>query len=348
MGILMKAALLTEIGKPFTIVDVPKPTIGPDEVLIATQTCGICRTDVHIQEGLAYVPALPHIPGHEPAGIVAAVGANVRDFVPGQRVVPHLFLTCGRCRYCRTGQDAQCAHVDGILGVTRPGGFAEYFAAPAQNLLLVPDNVPSEVAGLTSCAAITAVHAYRRANPALGDTAMVVGAGGIGLIMVQILKAAGMRVFAASRSPKSLHLAEQAGAAKTVLLGDDDAIASVNRATDGEGVHCSFDMVGLAATMRFAADCAARGGRIVVIGEEAEYPAIDTIRIAQRELQIIGSRNGSRQDAIDALAMMSSGIIRPLIDRRFSLDEFPEAIEYVRTGQTHGRVVIDVQPVQGP
>ncbi len=338
----MKAALLTEIGKPFTVEEVPRPQMGADEVLVQTRTCGICRTDLHIQEGLAYVPALPHIPGHEPAGLVAAVGANVCGLAVGQRVVPYLFVTCGRCRYCRTGRDAQCVHSGGIIGVTRPGGFAEYFVAPAANLLVVPDNVPFELAGLTSCAVVTAVHAYRRARLSLGDTAMVIGAGGIGLIMIQILEAAGLRVIAASRSPESLRLAAESHAQLTVPLTAEEALGSVRDFTDGAGVECSFDMVGTGATMKFAADCAARGGQIVVIGEEAEHPAVDTIAIAQRELEIVGSRNGSRQDAVDALAMMSAGIIRPRIDRRFPLSEFPEAIRYLRSGQPHGRVIIEM------
>jgi D-arabinose 1-dehydrogenase-like Zn-dependent alcohol dehydrogenase len=338
----MKAALLTEIGQPFTVQEVPRPTIGPDEVLVETRTCGICRTDLHIQDGLAYVPTLPHIPGHEPAGVIAAVGDNVRSLEVGQRVVPHLFLTCGHCRYCRTGRDAQCAHVAGIIGVTRPGGFAEYFVAPARNLLVIPDNVPFDIAGLTSCAVITAIHAYRRVRLALGDMAMVVGAGGIGLIMIQLLKAAGLGVIAASRSPDSLNLAAESGADLTVRLGTDEAAQSVREFTGGAGVQCAFEMVGLGATMKFAADCAARGGQIVVIGEEAEFPAVDTITIAQRELEIIGSRNGSRQDAVDALAMMSADIVRPKIYRRFPLDEFPEAMQYMRSGQPHGRVVIEM------
>ena len=339
----MKAVLLTEIGKPFTVQEVPNPTIGPDDVLVETRTCGICRTDLHIQEGLAYVPTLPHIPGHEPAGVVAAVGANVHNLSVGQRVVPHLFLTCGQCRYCRTGRDAQCTNVAGIIGVTRPGGFAEYFVAPASNLLAIPDNVPFDIAGLVSCAVVTAIHAYRRARVMLGDTAMVIGAGGIGLIMVQILKAAGLRVVVASRSPKSLRLAGETGADLMVPLGTEKTVQKVKDFTRGAGAECSFDMVGIGATMKFAADCAARGGQIVVVGEEAEFPAVDTIAIAQRELQIIGSRNGSRQDAVDALDMMSAGIIRPKIDRRFPLNEFPQAIQYVRSGQVHGRVVIDMQ-----
>ncbi len=121
----MKAAALHRIGAPLRIENVPEPRLGPEEVLIETRTCGICRTDLHIQDGLAYIPELPHIPGHEPAGVVAAVGERVERVTVGQRVVPHLFVTCGECRYCRTGREAQCSDVKDALallaaGVIRP------------------------------------------------------------------------------------------------------------------------------------------------------------------------------------------------------------------------------------
>lgn len=126
----MKAAVLRKLKQPLAIEEVAMPAIGPDDVLVETHACGICRTDLHIQDGLAYVPKLPHILGHEPAGVVASVGSRVRDIQVGQRVVPHLFVTCGRCANCRAGRDAQCLHSGGVLGVTLPGAFAEYFAAP--------------------------------------------------------------------------------------------------------------------------------------------------------------------------------------------------------------------------
>ena len=340
----MKAAVLKKLGQPFQIESVPEPVIGPDEVLVQTRTCGICRTDLHIQDGLAYVPSLPHIPGHEPAGVVAAVGANVRSLAVGQRVVPHLFLSCSHCRFCRTGRQQQCSNLGGILGVTRPGAFAEYFAVPAANLLVIPDGVPFDCAGLVSCAVITAVHAYRRARLRPFDVAVVLVAGGIGLIMVQLLKAAGVRVIAASRSPESRRLAEQHGAQLTVPLGAEGAAKSVRDFTGGEGAQCAFDMVGLTATMKAAADYVGRGGQIIVIGEEPELPPIDTIAIAQRELEIIGSRNGGLQDAADALTMLAGGILRPPIDRRYALSELSAAMDYVRSGRTHGRVIVEIGP----
>src|SRR5207248_1008358 len=116
-GDCMKAAVLREIGKPLVIEEVPLPQLGSGEVLVQTHTCGICRTDLHIQDGLAYVPRLPHVPGHEPAGVVVEVSPDVTELRVGQRVVPHLFVYAAECRYTRAGLHAQATHLQGILGV---------------------------------------------------------------------------------------------------------------------------------------------------------------------------------------------------------------------------------------
>jgi propanol-preferring alcohol dehydrogenase len=149
-------------------------------------------------------------------------------------------------------------------------------------------------------------------------------------------------VIAASRSPESRRLAQEHGAQLAVPLGGEGAVESIRDFTGGDGAQCAFDMVGLAATMKAAAGYVGRGGQIIVIGEEPEFPPIDTIAIAQRELEIIGSRNGGLQDAADALTMLARGILRPPIDRRYALDELPAAMDYVRSGQTHGRIVVEI------
>jgi D-arabinose 1-dehydrogenase-like Zn-dependent alcohol dehydrogenase len=341
----MRAALLTELRKPLTVTGVEDPEIDKDEVLIETHFCGICRTDLHIQDGLAYVPSLPHIPGHEPAGVVARVGTGVHGVAPGDRVVPHLFLACQACRYCRTGNHAQCRRVRGIIGVTRPGGFAEYFKAPASCLLKVPENVKLNEAGLVSCAMVTAVRALRRSRLAFGESAVVIGAGGIGLILIQMLKAFGIRAAAIAGSEQSRSLASEMGAGIALLASDSELprkIASV-AADEEEGVDCAFDLVGSAQTMRLAAASVARQGRIVVVGEEAESAPLQSIEIAQRELEIIGARNGGMQDAADAMAMLSKGIVKPAIAARFPLDQINDAFNLVRGGSVTGRVMISMR-----
>jgi 2-desacetyl-2-hydroxyethyl bacteriochlorophyllide A dehydrogenase len=339
----MKAAVFRQIGQSLALEEIPKPKIGPEDVLVETRTCGICRTDVHILDGLAYIPNLPHVPGHEPAGVVAEIGEKVRHLKPGHRVLPHLFLTCGQCYYCRVGRDSLCSQLKGILGVTTPGGFAEYFVAPARNLFVLPDGIPFEMGGLVSCAVITAVHAFRKARLSVNDCAVIVGGGGIGQLLIQLLKAAGVRVAVTGRSDETLEIARSLGADLTVRSGAEDTMRQLRQLTGGSGIQCVFDCVGIAKTMGESASYVMDGGKIIVIGEEAEFPAIDTVHIAQRELEIIGSRNGSKQDVIDCLDMMNRGLIKPTIVKKFSLDEIGEAIDFVRRGQAHGRVVIEIK-----
>jgi D-arabinose 1-dehydrogenase-like Zn-dependent alcohol dehydrogenase len=340
----MKAAVLHEIGGPLVVEEVPRPTLEPGEVLVQVHTCGICRTDLHIQDGLAYVPSLPHIPGHEPAGVVAEVAADVRAVVIGQRVVPHLFVSSAECSYTREGQHAQATHLRGIIGVTLPGGFAEYLKVPARNLLPLPDAVGFDIGGLASCAAITAVHAFRKSGPNAGDTAIVMGCGGIGLILVQLLGAANVRVMAIDQAPAALEQAKAAGAervGRADAIREEDARAFVP--ADRDGVDVVFELVGRAASMKAAAGLVRRGGQIIVIGEEAEFPAIDTIQIAQREIRIVGSRNGGLQDARDALDWMARGTIRPHVAATYPLSRINEAFKMVRDGRAQGRVIVQVK-----
>ena len=144
----VKAALMRAVRQPLSVRDIPAPSIAPDEVLIETRTCGICGTDLHILEGHGYVPALPHILGHEPSGVVSEVGSAVTGLAPGDRVVPHLFIGCEECFYCRTGRHQQCGALKGIIGVLSNGAFAEYFKAPARNLYKLPEAVPFDEGGL--------------------------------------------------------------------------------------------------------------------------------------------------------------------------------------------------------
>ncbi len=335
----MKAAVMHEVGKPLSIEEVPIPDIGPEEVLVRTRSCGICGTDLHILKGFGYVPRLPHILGHEPAGVIARVGSKVTHLRPGDRVVPHLFFTCGSCYFCRVGRDQQCSNLQGLLGVLSPGAFAEYFKAPAANLFVLPDKVPFDVGGLVADAVVTSVHAAKRANLRLRDTTVVIGTGGIGQVLIQILCATGVRVVGVSRSDAKLRLARECGAHLIVRSGDPALAETVREFSGTGGAQCVFDCVGSGQTLRDAADCVTRGGRIIVVGEERDYPKIDTTEIAQRELEIIGSRNGTRQDTVEAIALLEAGIVNPPIARRFTLDQINTAYDAVHQGVA-ARVVI--------
>ncbi|RBQ15599.1 hypothetical protein DP939_35085 [Spongiactinospora rosea] len=338
MSALMRAALLTGIGRPLEIREVPVPRIGPDEVLIRTLSSGVCRTDLHIQDGLAYVPELPHIMGHEPAGVVVERGAAVSEVEVGEVVVPHLFVADRECRFTREGAHAQALHLRGIIGVTLPGGFAEYFTAPAGNLLKVPEGLDPRIAGLSSCAVVTALHAYRRGTVTPVETAVVIGAGGIGQIVLQILADAGIAAAAVDTREDNLALAARNGAALTALASAPDRVARIQAWTDGADLV--IDLVGTSASMADAAQYVRRRGRIVVVGEEPDFPGISSTTIAQRELEIVGSRNGDRRDQQDALRLLAKGVITPPLDEEYPLERSNEALARLRSGQASGRVVI--------
>ena len=338
----MRAARIHEFHKGLRVEDAPVPQFGPDEVLVQTRTCGICRTDLHKIDGMAKHIDLPQVLGHEPAGVVAEVGKNVTGLEVGQRVIPHDFFACGRCRYCRLGRDPLCLRPR-VLGTTASGGFGEYFAAPVRNLFVLPDHVPFECGGVVSCAVVTAVHAFRRSGIGTNETAVVIGAGNVGQNLIQVLRGAGVRVVALDTSPERLEVASQLGAELTVSAAkNDEAIEEVRAFTAGDGARCAFDVVGLSSTLTAGAECLMRGGRLVVVGEEDECPAINSTQIAQQELEIVGSRNGSRQDLVDAISMVGAGIITPQIAERFPLEDINEALERVRGGKARGKIVVEV------
>lgn len=337
----MRAARLHRIGGLFHIDEIPTPEIGEDEVLVHTRTCGVCRTDLHKIDGLGQLPALPHTLGHEAAGIVAETGRNVTHLEVGEPVIPHDFFSCEQCYYCRAGREPLCVQPK-VFGTTVNGGFAEYFTAPAKNLFVLPEQTPFEQGGLISCAVITALHAFRRSKLRLNDAAVVLGAGNVGQNLIQILKVASVQVIAIDRSEGKLEIASQLGADLVLKSDTVDAIQQIRALAGSDGVQCAFDVVGMSSTLTAAADYVMRGGRIVVIGEEPEFPKIDSTQIAQRELEIIGSRNGSRQDIIDAISMVGAGIITPLIVHRFPLAEINEALALMRRGEAQGKIVINV------
>jgi D-arabinose 1-dehydrogenase-like Zn-dependent alcohol dehydrogenase len=309
---------------------------------VETRSCGICGTDLHIIEGFGYVPRLPHIPGHEPSGVVSAVGAEAAGFREGDRVVPHLFLRCGECEYCRSGRESMCARVLGIIGVTVDGAFAEYFKAPARNLFKIPDTVSFDEGGLLADAVVTAVHAVKdRANARKGDLVAVIGVGGVGQVIVQLLKNVGARVVAISRSDQKLSIARELGS-DMVIRGGDTNLSREVRQLGANGVDVVIDCVGTEESMRDSLACVKRCGRIVMVGEEKAFFPADTITIAQHELELVGSRNGTLENMKTGIELLSSGKVRPIISDVYPLDEVNGALDRVRKG-AQGRVVVRVR-----
>src|SRR5579872_1860315 len=229
----MKAAVIHELSKPLSIEDVPVPELEYGEILVRTKACGICGTDLHIIDGTGYKPKLPHILGHEPAGVVAKLGPGVTKFKIGDRVVPNIFFTCGECFFCRTNRETMCTNFKGALGVGINGGYAEYFKAPAKNLFILPDKIGFEERSVIADAVVTSVHAVRRrAQVKANDVVVVIGVGGVGQSVMQIAKHSGARVFGVARRAQRAEVGSRFGADAMINSSTEDVGKAVSDLTD--------------------------------------------------------------------------------------------------------------------
>lgn len=337
----MKAAVLRALGQPLSIEDLPRPSPGAGEVLVRTRACGIDGTDLKLLDGFGYAPDLPFIMGHEIAGEVAQVGAEVSDFAPGDRVAVYNFVTCGVCFYCRRFRDQLCLNMRGIVGVLDvSGGYAEYACLPARQLIPLPDTV-SWADGATCCdAGLTALHAVDRAGANIGDTALVIGIGGVGSVVTQILSMSGVEVIAVDVDPDKADWARQQGASHFLNATGDELVAEVRALTGGIGVDRAIDVVGLETTMRAGFNALRRAGRLVIVGYTPEHFPLAGKELAQNEKEVIGTRAGRRDDLRRCLQLYAAGKLRSIVGREYPLEQVNEALADLRAGVT-GRIVLN-------
>lgn len=337
----MKAAVLNAVGEPLRLEEVSEPRIGSDDVLVQAEACGICATDLHICDGWGYTPDLPFILGHEPAGVVAEIGADVTRFRSGDHVVPNIFFNCGYCFYCRTNRETQCLELDGILGVLKhPGAYGRYFRVPERQLFHLPPQVPFTEAAVIADAVVTAVHAAHRGRVAPGETVVVISVGGCGSAAIQVCKAYGARVISVVRSAHEEERARTLGADETLNSRAVDIQAAVRELTAGLGAHCVIDAVGSEETLQHSASSLCRGGRLVVLGYTQERYPLDPRQVAVHELEIIGTRSGGRQDTVEAIRLVASDRWHPIVAVVLPLEAVNEAHQMMREGRVFGRIVL--------
>ena len=321
----MKALVLKQY-KQFAYEEVPAPEPGPVEALVAVKACGICGSDVHGMDGSTGRRRPPIIMGHEAAGVIAAVGSSVTGWAAGDRATFDSTIYCGECAYCRRGQINLCDRRR-VLGVSceeyrQAGAFAEFVAVPQHILYRLPDGVSFEHAALVEPFAI-ALHAVRRAPPALNDTVVVVGAGMIGLALVQALSGAGCgRLIVVDIAADRLALAATLGATHLVNSAAEDALAAILRLTQSQGADLSFEAVGVSATVDLALRCLRKGGTATLVGNvtpKTEFPLQTAVT---RELTLRGSC-ASQGEYPACLDMLARGALRaaPLLSATAPLAE---------------------------
>jgi alcohol dehydrogenase, propanol-preferring len=341
----MKALVLHAPNAPFELEERPIPKPAPDEVLVKIRACGVGLTVHHAKVGNA--PSnLPVIPGHEIAGEVVEVGSAADGFTVGDRVTPHFYLFCGRCRYCLTQREPLCENTGGYIGRQRDGGYAEYVALPARNWIKIPEGLPyderpGEVAVICDAIA-TPYKVNRRAQIKPLEDVLVIGAGGgVGIHMVQLARFAGGRVLACDRGPEKLAAAREAGAHESVDALAEPIEPQARKLTDGRGVDVVIDFVVSPETLQAGFDALAPSGRLVILGGRrgAQLP-VEAFRMLNGELSILGSRYVTRQDIVDSLELVRRGAVRPIVSRTFALEEVEQAHEIVGRGDMIGRAAM--------
>ena len=322
----MRALVLDRPGS-FRVADLPDPTPRAGEIVVRVDCCGICGTDLHILAGEFPPTPYPITPGHEFAGTVVAHGADIKPDLPvGVRVAVDPSLLCGHCRRCRAGRNNLCENW-GAIGDTVDGAFAEYVAVPAVNAYRLPDHIDGQSGAMAeplSCA----VHGVRRLGPVAGDAAVVIGAGPMGLLLLQLLLHGGAGpVAVVDGVPGRLDVARKLGAAQAVT----DASA-----LDGARFHVAIDATGVPEAIETAIGLLDRGGRMLIFGVSPAGATIGVspFRVYNDELTIVGSMAVLRSfgQAVDLLA---SGAVdpRPLLGEPLPLDDFGAAVDHIRVGQ---------------
>jgi L-iditol 2-dehydrogenase len=324
----MKALVLKEYNL-FAVEDVPMPQYGNNDILIRVKACSICGSDIHGMDGSTGRRIPPVIMGHEASGIVEKAGSNVINFKPGDRVTFDSTVYCGNCDYCRAGQVNLCDNRK-VLGVScndyrLNGAFAEYVAVPQHIVYAMPDNISFEQAAMVEPLSV-ALHAVKRCNISVNDTALVVGAGMIGLLVIQLLKAAGCAtVIAADILQNKLEMAKKFGADIILNSNEMDVPSEVGKITKNKGADLAFEVVGMASSLNTAIESVKKGGSVILVGNLKKTVDFPLQSVVTRQITLFGSC-ASSLDYGDCLDLISSQRVdvESFISAVASLDEGAE------------------------
>lgn len=336
----MQAAVVEAFGKPLVLRDCDIPTPGPGQILIKTEACGVCHTDLHAARGdWPLKPTPPFIPGHEGIGIVVALGAGVTSVREGERVgVPWLYSACGHCEYCLSAWETVCASAQ-FGGYTQNGGFAEYILADPNYVAHIPAGLDPLEAAPIICAGITTYKGIKEADVRPGQWIVISGVGGLGHLAVQYAKAMGLRVCAVDIDDRKLAHASKLGAEAVVNAREGDPVQAVINITGG-GAHGVLITAPSLSAFKQGVGMTRKLGTCVLVGlPPGEFP-VPLFDVVANCITVRGSFVGNRQDMAEALAFAAEGKVKADIEVR-PLSDINQIFEQLEHGDVQSRVVID-------
>ncbi len=350
--VTMKALLLSEY-KHLAMEEMVLPQVAANEVLVQVAACGICGSDVHGYDGSSGRRIPPIVMGHEAAGVVAAVGSEVRRFQPGDRVTFDSTVYCGVCEFCRRGEVNLCDDRQ-VVGVScgeyrRPGAFAEYVAVPERILYRLPDGLSFVQAAMLEAVSV-ALHAVRVSELSGGETVLVIGAGMIGLLLLQAARVSGCsRILVADIDATRLELAASLGANKTLERSGDALVKDILGLTDGRGVDLVLEAVGRSETVGAAIDCVRKGGKVTLVGNIAREVTLPLQKVVTRQIRLQGSC-ASAGEYPEAMTLIADGqiTVAPLITAVAPLSDGPQWFDRLHAREPNlMKIVLDPRAEAG-
>ncbi len=335
----MKAAVVREFGKPLNIEEVPIPTPAPGEVLVKIMATGVCHTDLHAADGDWPVkPTPPFIPGHEGAGMVAAVGAGVKSLKEGDPVgIAWLHDACGCCEHCITGWETLC-ETQHDSGYSVDGSFAEYAIGSAAYVARLPTNVDFVAMAPILCAGVTTYKGIKETEARPGEWIAISGIGGLGHVAIQYAKAMGLHVVALDVAEEKLALARSLGAELAINAGAPDAISQVLKQTGG-GAHGVLVTAVSPPAFSQALQFVRRKGTVSLVGLPPGDFATPIFDVVLKRITLRGSIVGTRKDLAEAIEFASEGKVKAHIHQR-SLEDINGVFADLKAGKVDGRIVI--------
>ena len=330
----MHAAIAEKPGVPLVYREIPTPEIGPGDILMKVEACGVCYTDLRIIDGMGG-PFMPLVPGHEPVGVVSAIGAEVTGASIGDRIGVHALFTCDACDYCLRGEEEACAQgIRNLAGLAHNGGYGEYMRLPASHAIPLPDNLSFVDAAPFFCAGLTTYAALKNGGLQPRQRVAILGIGGLGHMAISIAKAMGAEVYAVTTSPGKAALAPSLGA---TMAGDAATIAKA--LSSAGGAHLALHTANALEPVGQILPGMAKQGAIVLTSGDGDTLPIPPGMFTSLQLRVIGSFFGSRQDMRELLTLAEEHHIRPIIET-YPLSEVNAVHVRLRASDVRYRAVL--------